>query len=146
MINDFIIREAKLSDYNTIHELNLMSLGYDYELESTKENLKNILQSSYYKIFVAEIEKEVVGYIHGSNYDNTYSKPLKNIMGIAVKQNRQGNGIGRTLLEEIEKWAKEDGCMGVRLVSGLNRTNAHFFYKRCGYNQRKEQINFIKWF
>jgi len=128
-------------------QLNILIIyGYDYPKEKTEIRLKFILSRSTDKLFVACEGKEVVGYIHGSDYECTYSDSLKNIMAIAVDEKYRGKGIGKLLLESLEKWAVDDGCIGVRLVSGMNREKAHEFYLHCGYNLRKEQKNFIKIF
>lgn len=144
-MDDVSIREATITDFEAINLLNESSLGYAFDLYETKKQLQKILKKSYYKVFVAEVNSVVIGYVHGSDYDNTFSKSLKNIMGISVLKSWQGKGIGKLLLNTIEEWAKEDNCSGVRLVSGLERTSAHLFYEHCGYQKRKEQFNFIKW-
>lgn len=141
-----IIRECNISDYIKIYEINKNALGYEYPLNKTKDRLSEILKRRTDKLFVACINDNVVGYIHGSDYESTYSDPLKNIMAIAVDETYRGNGIGKALLSAIENWAKECDCCGVRLVSGLNREGAHEFYLRCGYINRKQQKNFIKIF
>ena len=53
-------------------------------------------------------------------------------------------GIGRRLLEAVEEWARAEGCAGVRLVSGASREGAHAFYRSCGYDGGKKQLNFKK--
>lgn len=141
-----IIRECNISDYFRIHELNKNAFGYEYPLNKTKDRLSEILNRKTDKVFVACIEDTVVGYIHGCDYECTYSDSLKNIMAIAVDEGFRGNGAGKALLDAIESWAKECGCCGVRLVSGFDRVGAHEFYSHCGYINRKQQKNFIKIF
>jgi len=145
---DFMIqiRLAVESDFQRIYELNRDSLGYEYPIEKTRERLKYILTRNTDRIWVACVDDLVVGYIHGADYECTYSDTLKNIMAIAVDERYRRNGIGRRLLENLEDWAMESGCIGVRLVSGYNREQAHQFYSRCGYVFRKNQKNFIKLF
>ena len=140
------IRECLVTDYEDIYQLNKNAFGYEYDLEKTKSRLRNILKRSTDKIFVACVDKKVVGYIHGSDYECSYSDSLKNIMAIAVYEDYRGRGAGKALLNAIENWAKESNCCGVRLVSGFNRIEAHKFYLHCGYSLRKEQKNFIKKF
>lgn len=141
-----IIRECETEDYKRIYELNKSAFGYEYPEEKTRLRLSEILKRSTDKLYVACIDDLVVGYIHGCDYECTYSDSLKNIMAIAVDETYREKGIGRALLTAIEQWAQADGCQGVRLVSGFNRTAAHIFYQRCGYTLRKEQKNFIKRF
>lgn len=140
------IRECLVLDYKDIYNLNKNAFGYDYDIDKTKRRLKEILNRTTDRIYVACIDSKVVGYIHGSDYECTYSDSLKNIMAIAVDEDYRGNGIGRELLSAIENWAKESNCCGVRLVSGFNRTEAHEFYLHCEYIDRKDQKNFIKYF
>ena len=121
-------------------------MGYEYPTEDTKKQLIQLLNDCNHKIYVATIEDKVVGYVHGNNYNLLYAPPLKNIMGIAVSSNFRKNGIGKMLLNQVEKWAQDTGAYGVRLVSGATRTSAHRFYISCGYNENKEQKNFKKMF
>lgn len=141
-----VLRDAVAEDYAAITEINRIAFGYDYPADKTRARLSLILTKPENRLFVAEEDGEVIGYIHGANYDCSYCGPLKNILAIAVLPERQGKGAGRLLLTRLEEWAREEGCEGVRLVSGMNRAEAHKFYAHCGYALRKEQKNFIKRF
>ena len=46
--------------------------------------------------------------------------------------------------EERLRRAREDGCRGVRLMSGFERGAAHEFYEHNGYVHRKNQRNYEK--
>ena len=141
---EFIIRECKIQDYADIVLLNKNEMGYDYPAEDTKIKLIQLINDSNHKIYVAMVADKAVGYIHANNHDLLYAPHLKNIMGIAVSTDFRKSGIGKRLLYEVEKWARETGACGVRLVSGATRTGAHAFYKACGYTGNKEQKNFRK--
>ena len=141
-----VIRMAAAGDAEAIRRINLLTLGYDYGSGETANRLAAIMGKPNDRVFVAETGGCVAGYIHGSDYDCSYMLPLKNIMALGVLEEYRGLGIGRALVGALEEWAKSDGCAGVRLVSSSYRTGAHEFYLRCGYNMRKEQKNFIKWF
>ena len=145
-IKDFSIREAVTSDANAIWRLNNNEMGYQYPLEDTVQNMTKLLSSSADKIFVAVLDGSVVGYVHANNYDLLYAPHMKNIMGIAVSSEYKQKGIGRALLQQVENWARETGASGIRLVSGAIRTDAHAFYRSCGYSGNKEQINLKKLF
>ena len=142
---DFMIRDCCLDDAKYIQDLNFNEMGYDYSLEETQAKLANILASEKDKIFVAVINNMVVGYVHANDYELIYAPSMKNIMGIAVSSTYRGNGIGRALLSKVEEWAKASGAKGVRLVSGSTRIGAHEFYRRMGYHNEKQQLNFQKW-
>ncbi len=138
------IRKAACSDGAAIERINKEALGYEFS--ETAASLKSILQNPDYILFAAELDGRVIGYIHGADYSTTYSRPLKNILTLAVLPDVQGEGVGRALLSALEDWAKAEGAAGVRLVSGANRTKAHGFYIHMGYFMRKEQKNFMKLF
>ncbi len=141
-----LIREAQTIDYIAINTINKSDLGYDYPIDKTKNKLSKILELSTDKIFVAEINGKIAGYIHGSVYECTYSDSLKNILALVVSDKYRRQGVASELVKAIETWAKDDGSAGVRLVSGHNREDAHEFYLSRGYRLRKEQKNFIKIF
>lgn len=142
----FSIRECLPADAEALAELSLRGLGYDYPADALAENLRRILRRESDRILVAEVDGAAAGYIHGCDYEVLYAPPMKNILGIAVAEAYRGHGIGRALLREIERWAKESGAAGVRLCSGAARTGAHEFYRRCGYGGEKGQLNFKKMF
>lgn len=141
---ELTIREFKPEDAESIYELNCTEMGYEFSLEETKEKLSRLSLSIKDKIFVAIIDNHVAGYIHANDYDVIYAPHMKNIMGIAVSAKYKRQGIGTALLKAVENWGKSTGASGIRLVSGATRTEAHEFYRCCGYSGEKRQINFKK--
>ena len=141
---EFLIRDALASDAAALAKLNATAMGYDYP--KTAERLDALLKSSRDKIFVAEQESRLVGYLHLEDYDLLYNGHLKNIMGIAVDPGCRRQGIGKALLEAGESWAREQGAEGIRLSSGESRKDAHAFYRALGYEGNKLQLNLKKIF
>lgn len=138
------IRPCTADDFERIHHLNTVAFGYHYDLPSTQKRLSALLKRETDKIYVACVAGLVVGYIHACDYECSYADPQKNILALAVDPAYQGRGIGRALLQAAEAWAQACGCKGMRLVSGYDRTQAHAFYRHCGYTSRKPQENFVK--
>ena len=138
------IRECCIDDSFAIQQLNLLELGYDFPVEQTQQKLCELLTSEKDKIFIAEVDGVVAGYVHANNYELLYAPPMKNVMGIAVSSDYRRKGIGKALLERVERWAKETGAAGIRLVSGGSRIDAHSFYNSLGYGEGKPQLNFKK--
>lgn len=139
------IRECRISDAGRICELNKV-LGYDYPPEKTKQNLLAILKRPSDRIFVACVGETVAGYIQVCDYECCYMDSMKNIVGLVVDHSFQKSGVGKALLTATEDWAREQGCAGVRLHSGAERTEAHKFYEHCGYFHKKSHKNYIKLF
>lgn len=140
------IREAKLEDIEAINQLNTYPLNHGYPLEDAKEQLSYLLSSPVNKLFVKELEGTVVGYIQLSEYICTYGPRLMNVMALVVDENIHGQGVGKSLLNHTERWAREEGVKGIRLNSGVERTEAHKFYEHQGYVRVKNQVNFRKLF
>lgn len=120
------------------------SLGYDYDLDKQRNNLEAVLNDKTQVIFVAVLGNKVVGYIHLTSYDVIYTNTYKNCLGLAVDNDYKRMGIGSALLKQGETWAKENGAVGIRLCSGIERENAHKFYKSQGYIENKLQKKFEK--
>ena len=140
------VRLATLKDAEGICRVNREDLGYDHPYEAVYTQLAALLTRETDRVFVAELDGEIVGCLHASDFTTLYLPPLKDIVGLAVSATHQRRGIGRKLLTAAEEWAKADGAKGVRLVSGAARLGAHEFYKRCGYTHMKDQKNFRKMF
>jgi len=142
----FCIRKALVSDAQAISVLICEEMGYDADMTLVKEQLARCMASRSDCVLVAEVDGAVVGFIHACDYQLLYVPPMKNIMGIAVASVHRRRGIGRALLDAVERWARTDGALGVRLVSGAQRTEAHLFYRACGYCGDRQQVNLKKLF
>lgn len=141
---DFVIRPCRIDDCGALHRLNRDVLGYSFPPDATEQKIRRALASGRDFIAVAECENRVIGYIHAVDYDVLYAPPYKDILALAVSIEHQCSGVGRALLDAVERWARESGAQGIRLVSAAARTGAHEFYKRCGYRYSKAQYNLKK--
>ena len=138
-----IIREATIEDAFAICNISCADLGYDSSREFVSTRISN-LDKGREKVFVAEVNGIVAGYIHAEKYQTLYAEPMINILGLAVSSKFRRRGIGRLLLKYAERWANELGINKIRLNSGASRKEAHLFYRAMGYNNEKGQIRFIK--
>lgn len=141
---NYHIRTCTYSDAEALCLLNNEEMGYSFSLDDTAKALEELLRDNSQRIFVAACEDAVIGYIHAADYRLLYASPSKNILGIAVSSRFRNKGVGRALLTAVENWAKESGCSSVRLTSGVERNSAHAFYRKCGYEFIKQQLNFKK--
>ena len=146
MKEQFVIRQAKISDIEDIYYINKISLGYNYNIDKQRNKLETILNDKTQAVFVADINGKVVGYIHLANYDLIYADNLKNCLGIAVEKDYQLIGVGSALLNQAEIWTTKNGAAGIRINSGIERESAHKFYTSKGYVENKVQKNFKKIF
>lgn len=139
------IRSASPTDSAAIAEITAEGLGYQCSPEMIAQNIA-ALDPSHAKLFVAEIDHTVVGFVEPQAYEAVYFPLLVNILGLAVHADYRGQGIGKALMTAAEVWAREIGAVGIRLNSGGARTEAHAFYRKIGYTSEKQQIRFLKEF
>jgi ribosomal protein S18 acetylase RimI-like enzyme len=146
MSSEITVRKATPEDGAAIYAINKEAMGYDFPAEKTNLRLKFILELPEHDIFIAVVDQIVVGYIHIQDYECVYGDGLKDILALAVNPDFHRMGIGKALITAAEKKAKDDGAVGMRLESGIERIGAHKFYESCGYTLRKEHKNYVKSF
>ena len=66
-------------------------------------------------------------------------KPFMFIESVIVSKDYRKMGIGRSLMDEIERIAKKKECFLIQFVSSANRKEAHQFYEVFGYNENNVQ-------
>ena len=132
-----MLRDLRETDVKAICEINQEALGYSFSLEETDSQLARLSQDSHHFL---------LGYVHAEVYESLYSKAGFNILALAVSPQAQGQGIGKSLLQGLEKEAKRRSYGFIRLNSADNRLGAHAFYEKVGYTCDKVQKRFIRIF
>ncbi|MCR5166800.1 MAG: GNAT family N-acetyltransferase [Oscillospiraceae bacterium] len=140
---EITVREIQEADSAAIAELARTSLGYDCDEELVNHRIIS-LKNDNNAMFCAEYDGEVIGFIHAHIYEVLYFDTMINILGLAVSEKYRRMGAGSLLLKRIEEWGRERNVKGVRLNSGGQRTWAHEFYRKAGYDNEKVQMRFIK--
>jgi GNAT superfamily N-acetyltransferase len=62
------------------------------------------------------------------------------ITAFVVTAGARGQGIGRRLIEEIERYARDTGCARIEVTSAAPRLEAHAFYTRLGYTDAPKRF------
>jgi GNAT superfamily N-acetyltransferase len=111
--------------------------GESFTLEEAREHLARIRQRTGFRLLVATVAGEVVG---------TYALLIMEKLGkrgtpagvvedVAVSPSRQGQGIGRAMMEHAREECRRAGCYKLALSSNLRRTDAHRFYDSLGFER-----------
>ena len=89
-------------------------------------------------------EDEVIGFVMGyfKQYDDIVGYTLEEII---IAKDRQGKGLGRILLEEVEKRAKDKGASCVELQAVADDMHERY-YGKAGYKNAKNFVLKVKWF
>jgi GNAT superfamily N-acetyltransferase len=137
------IRRARKGDAARLAELS-GELGYPTSTKEMKERLRSLKPSAQHAVFVAEMAKSVVGWVHVS-IAPLLEVPLRaEVNGLIVADGQRSSGTGSLLLEAAEKWARGRACKGMSVRSNVIRERAHQFYERHGYEHFKTQKAFRK--
>lgn len=137
------IRRARPADVPRIAELS-GELGYPTTPTEMKKRFARIKPPSSHAVFVAEFEKNVVGWIHVSITPLLEVARRAEVNGLIVSEAHRSLGAGAKLLDAAEAWAREKKCTGMSVRSNVIRDRAHAFYERQGYIHYKTQKAFRK--
>ena len=137
------IRHARKSDVPRLAELS-GELGYPATAEEMKERFAQIKPAARHAVFVAELEKKVIGWIHVSVTPLLEVACRAEVNGLIVADGHRSSGAGAKLLDAAEKWARGKKCKGMSVRSNVIRDRAHAFYERQGYLHFKTQKAFRK--
>jgi GNAT superfamily N-acetyltransferase len=143
-MSEAVIRNADVSDAPRVAELSNV-LGYPIEASVMRRRLESILPKPGHVVLVAEAStKLVVGWIHAVEHDILEVGSFCEILGLVVAADQRGEGIGRRLLEQVERWALARGLGEVSVRSNITRTESHPFYERLGFVRMKTQHAYRK--
>jgi GNAT superfamily N-acetyltransferase len=137
------IRRARRSDVSRIAELS-GELGYPATTKEMRERFAQIKPASLHAVFVAELETQVIGWIHVSVTPLLEVPRRAEVNGLIVAESLRSSGAGAKLLDAAEAWARSKSCKGMSVRSNVIRDRAHAFYERHGYRHYKTQKAFRK--
>ncbi len=137
----YVIEKPNQQDFLEIFPL-LKQLWPDKEF--SKEKLNDVfdkgLYNSHQAYLVAKYEEKIVGFASLTIKDSLWDEgKLGHINELVVDRFYRNKGVGKKLLEEIIKIAKEKSCERIELDSAFRRKKAHLFYKSQGF----EMCNFL---
>jgi GNAT superfamily N-acetyltransferase len=136
------LRNASPADADDVAAL-LHALGYPCDTDDAMERIAAIVDNDRQALVLARHAGAVCGLIA---LDFMYYLPLGTttcrITAMVVTPEAQGRGVGRQLLREAERRARTGGAARLEITSGSQRTDAHAFYKACGYSDGT--VRFVK--
>lgn len=152
------IREYEIRDREKIKDLLVELQEYVVEIDKFNLNLiSNAYKVDYFKfmmrdcaskqgkVFVAEVENQIIGFIAGfvQTYDERdrldYACPKKGIIAeLIVSKNSRNKGTGQQLLDKMEEYFKSIECEYVQMDVFSYNTAAKKFYAKNDYEPRME--------
>ncbi|MFJ7953353.1 GNAT family N-acetyltransferase [Lysinibacillus sp. NPDC096418] len=151
--NAYIIRTIEASDakaFITLQEEIFHETEYMYnapnELELTVQQLRKDLISwkklKNRTILICILNGAFAGYavIHG--YKHSKAKHVANVH-LAVKEMYHRQGIGKTLMEEVESWSKQRAITKLELSVMAHNDSALQFFKKIGFQHEGKRLQSI---
>jgi ribosomal protein S18 acetylase RimI-like enzyme len=128
------IEKMDIKNYPEIINLwkNTIGVGLNGE-DDSKKSIKIFLEKNTNTCFVAKYNGEIIGTIMAGNDGRR-----GNIYHLMVKSENRKNGIGKKLLEKVEKNLKKEGIRKVKLVVYKNNHIGNKFWEETGYKIRKD--------
>ena len=132
-----VIRKIQPGDYPAAAAIWREVLGIRNAAdEHVAETYEAMRHDEDYVTFVAEADGTIAGLaaavkVLAIGHPGGYVK----MNGIGVLPEYRRRGIGKKLMEQVERFAVEQGAPYVGLASGISRTEAHAFYGKSGYQK-----------
>ena len=136
-ISPCIIREIESDDYLSVASVWRAVFGpltiTDEAFVEICEKMKN---DSRYRIYIAKKDDNIIGFVStveslAINLLNGYIK----VNALAVLPEFRHCGVGKMLMERVERLAVERNISLIGITSGFQRTDAHEFYEHIGYQK-----------
>jgi GNAT superfamily N-acetyltransferase len=130
-----IVRAAAAADAAAIGAL-IGELGYPTVGADVPGRLATLVASGRAVALVAESDGTVVGLVTAHMLATLHHpEPVAWLTTLVVSEAARGLGAGRQLVRAAEEWARAQGAVRISVTSGIQRADAHEFYRRIGYAQ-----------
>ena len=139
-------------DYTENYFAQVLDMSQSLFKESSDADLTQMINEAFakenHKIVLAIIENQAVGFVIGSirtDYvEGARQSPTGYLEAIYIDTDYRKSGIAKSLVERIESWAKENGCVQLGSDTWLTDSNARNFHKKVGFMEEDELVHFIK--
>lgn len=128
------IKDAKKEDHAQLMQLYNQFVGNDRYSKLDNDSFIKVLKNPNSFIFVVEEKGKLVGFAAFSIRDVVrYPRPIAELDELFVDPEYREKGIGKKLMEKIEKKAKESNCYRIFIESHYDHKTAHKLYEALDY-------------
>lgn len=130
-----MVRKATAADEAAVYQLMCELEGEELPRRRFGEIYASQQKDPRYIPLVWENASGILGFINLRLEGQLHHSGLvAEILELVVDPACRGQGIGKALVEEGEKVAREQGCLLLEVASGRSREDAHRFYQREGFS------------
>ena len=138
------IRPATAADLAPMAELTTQ-LGYPVDPETLGERLADMRARTADEVLVAvDEDNHPIAWVHVALLATLEASDLAAINGLVVEEGHRSSGLGASLVDAAEHWARDRGATTILVRSRSTRVRAHRFYQRLGYHEVKRSHVFEK--
>lgn len=101
--------------------------------------INSVIESEDFKIIVAQLNDEVIGYIKFQILSDASYKKNLSINDIVVDEKYRGLGVGHQLMIEAEKYALDYNAAFIVAINNNYKEEEAEFYNRQGFKLNKER-------
>lgn len=128
-----MIREAEAADVRGVYELICGMEQTRLDPGAFQEIYRAQRASALYLCLVWEERGRILGCLNLRMEPQLHHTALvAEVLELAVEEGRRSQGIGKALLDEACRRAREQGCVQIEVCCNRLRTEAHRFYQREG--------------
>lgn len=153
-MENIIIRKANIEDLIKVQELNknlfelefnnfddTLKVGWPLEKEG-KEYFEDMIKNNI--VFVAEVEKKIVGYLAGSFCEQIsyITENFAELDNMCIDEEHRRFGIGTLLMDKFKKYCKENSVQNIKVTASAKNSRAIQFYMKNGFEDYNITLKF----
>jgi len=137
-MNKIEIKILLENDLKPLAKLYKQFWNEDSNIEKMKIKYKELENNPNYIFLCAIIDKIVVGSVMGIVCEELYGecRPYMLMEDLVVDKEYGRMGIGKSLMNELEKIAKKRDCYQMLFITDTDRRNAVSFYESLGFDSK----------
>jgi len=116
-------------------------LGYPESEGQLESRLARLREVEGANVLVAEVDGEVAGVVASClTHLLHHERPSCRVTALAVKVGSRRTGVGRALIESVEREARLQGCSRLEVTTRPDRIEADVFYESVGFEKRPHRL------
>lgn len=146
MIPRLTIRTAQRTDADILQSLYRQLLAHAENARVTASQIEVLEGDARTRLMVCEVDGRVRGTVLVCLCaDAMYAgQPFAVVENLVVDEQCRGNGIGKALLREVERFCLSRDCSKMMLLSSASRVDAHRFFEQVGFRGDRKRA-FVKY-
>lgn len=138
-MDDIIIRKLKKEDIESLDGLYHNFWNEHSDIKKMNEKFAELSSNDNYIFLVAEVNNVIAGTIMGVVCHELYGdcRPFLVMEDLIVDDSFRKMGIGKRLVNELEKMAKQKNCYQILFMTEAKRKDTVKFYESIGFDSKK---------